>query len=169
MATPSEPKPGHVRIAVLLHSPATPGEVARRSGVAAEKIDLVHVEGDQAFIDVIESEGLAARRALEPLGATQVAGRPSRPTKSWHWLRLRIGRNHGLTLKQVRRQFDRLGIDRLGKIRIQNTHTLVGLEADDCIRAVEALADHRINGYPVRPERPGPREVRGDPWFGSKR
>jgi len=157
---------GFVRLAVLLEAPeqATPGAIARSSGVELDDLGPVLVLDGQALIDVRQEQSETARRALEALGPTQVVAH-SRIVHDWHWLRIQIGRNHGLTIGQLGKILTRAQVGPIGRIHIQNTHTLIGLR-DDYIDAAESrLADTRINGAATRPSRPRPDEIRESAAF----
>ena len=63
-----------------------------------------------------------------------------------------IGRNHGISMGQLRKILQAADALPLGRISINNTHTLVGLQ-DFKIPAVMAkLTPLKINGFSPRPE-----------------
>lgn len=141
--------PGFVRIELrfrLPGPPPTPGDVARASGVHPEDLGPILVAGTNAVVDVRSTAAPRARTGLDTLGITRVAD------WNWRWLRLNVGRNHGLTVGQLRKVMAAAEALPLGRFNIQNTHTLVGI-LDQKTQAVCArLADARINGKTVAPE-----------------
>ncbi|HYE08475.1 MAG TPA: DbpA RNA binding domain-containing protein [Planctomycetota bacterium] len=138
---------GYIRIALLLRnsSLSTPGAIATAAGVGADDLGPIAIIGDEAFVDVKSDVGKAARDALSRWGPTRLAER------HWQWLRIAIGRNHGLTMGQLRRLMQNADAAPLGKIIIQNTHTLVGLQDHKTATVIERLASAKINGYNPRP------------------
>jgi hypothetical protein len=162
MDTPPPLAAGFVRIAVtLLPSRApTPGEVAHATGLPPEQIGPVVVLPGEALVDVHGEHLRIARNGLDRLGRTRVAG------LAWCWLKLHVGRNHGLSMGQFRRIMADAESGPLGKIRINNTHTLIGVQEFRARGVAERLGAKRINGYVVRPE-VLPLQARGlgDPAF----
>jgi hypothetical protein len=71
---------------------------------------------------------------------------------NFRWLKLNVGRNHGLTLGQLRKVLAAADALPLGKFNINNTHTMVGVQDQKAAGIVARLADARINGQAVRPE-----------------
>jgi hypothetical protein len=147
-----EPAPpvaeGFVRIAVRLpRSRAfTPGDLVGMSGVAVEVLGPISVQPGEALVDVRVEHGRTARAALERLGATRLDG------WSWRWLRLSLGRNHGLSMGQLRRVMQNAEALPMGKIHIQNTHTLVGIQDFRMGVVLGRLAGMRVNGFAARAE-----------------
>jgi hypothetical protein len=139
--------PGFIRLSVHLRRDRTltPGEIARATGLSAENVGHIVVRGTEAIVDVRPDAGRQARENLAKLGPTQLLER------RWQWLRLAIGRNHGLSMGQLKRILQ--GADALpaGRININNTHTLVGLQDHKVASVIDHLAAVRINGYPARP------------------
>jgi hypothetical protein len=138
---------GYVRLAVRLPpgKPLTPGNLAKLTGLAAEHVGPISIGDEEAFIDVTAAEGRAARYNLTRLGPAVLAER------RWQWLRIAVGRNHGMNMGQLRRILQNAGAHPVGKIIINNTHTLVGL-ADDLLPAVlTKLESTRINGFGAKP------------------
>ncbi len=146
--------PGFVRIAVLLPqgSPLTPGDLARASGLPGEALGPVLRLGEQALLDVVEDRGQEARAALEQIGPTQLTARKVE-VERFSWLRLEVGRNHGLTMKHLGKVLSQHGVERPGRIHVNNTHTLVGVPAQLLDGLIAALAELRLNGARVRPSR----------------
>ena len=147
--------PGFVRIQLLIEKPggATPGELVSATGIDPEHVGVVLIDGHQGLVDVAEAHGEQARKGLDRIGITQVT-HAQRPPPTWSWLRITVGRNHGLTIGQLRKLLRRFGASRLGQIHINNTFTLVGLRDDEIDQVEAQLADHRINGVAARPARP---------------
>jgi hypothetical protein len=168
MADPEIPN-GFVRLAVLLNDPTTanPGLIARHCRCDPEHIGHICVDDGQAVVDVTEEAGNAAREGLQELGPTQLLRRAKAPEPQWVWLRLAVGRNHGLTMGQLRKLLERAEAGVLGKIHLNNTHSLVGVH-DNRLEAVCSwfLAKQpKLNGVQVRPRGTEPGEVRGSPVF----
>jgi len=147
MDTPPPLAAGFVRLAVRLRTgESTPGAIARATGIPPEHIGPVIVSGDSALVDVRAEHGRDARDGLIRIGATQLIER------HWQWLRIAIGRNHGLTMGQLRRIMHVADALPLGRISISNTHTLIGLLDNKLAGVVERMSAQRVNGYAVRPE-----------------
>lgn len=140
---------GHVRIEVRFASratPPTPGEVARAAGVPPDELGPILVGGLNAVVDVRSAAADRARRGLDSLGRTRVAD------WNFRWLKLHVGRNHGLTVGQLRKLLAAIDALPLGRFNINNTHTLVGVLDQKAAAIVERLAQTRVNGQAVRPE-----------------
>jgi hypothetical protein len=140
----------------LRQQPApTPGDIARAAGVPLDDLGPIAIHGDTALVDVRHAMLRQARSNLERLGPTRIAD------QNWRWLRLQIGRNHGLTIGQLRKIMAANDALPLGRISINNTHSLIGI-LDQKFEAVLArFAEAKINGYPVRPDEPAPGLVKG--------
>lgn len=140
--------PGFVRIQVRLprDGQPTPGELVRWSGMALDDLGPVHVLDGSALVDVRAAQGKAAREHLERLGPTRLVG------WQWQWLKLHIGRNHGLNIGQLKKVM--LGVDALplGRILVNNTHTMVGVQDFKLTGVMARLSALRINGFAARPE-----------------
>jgi hypothetical protein len=155
--------PGFVRIQVRLprDTPPTPGEVARMSGMALDDLGPVLVLEGSAVVDVRTELGRSAREHLERLGPTRLVG------WQWQWLKLSIGRNHGLNIGQLKKVMLSVDALPLGRILINNTHTLVGLQDFKLPAVLARMTTLRVNGYAARPEAlplgsgPGSAEYRG--------
>ncbi len=147
-------KPGHVRLHLLLErdSDITPGDVLRATGLDPELIDHVLVFGHEALIDIVEDHGQEARKALDAIAITQVSKRPQPPPR-WSWIKIAVGRNHGLSMRQLRKILDRAEAGQVGQIDIHNTHSAIGIRDDRLDGVIEQLAPLRINGIQTRPER----------------
>ena len=63
-----------------------------------------------------------------------------------------VGRNHGLTIGQLRKLLVTADALPLGKFNINNTHTMVGVQDQKAAAICARMADLRINGQAVRPE-----------------
>ncbi len=152
---------GYVRLLVHLppRSPLTPGEMAQATGLPGECLGPIALGPGRGAIDVLAERGREARTALQRLGAVQLLDR------NWVWLRLAIGRNHGLGMGQFRKIMITAGAKALGRIIIQNTHTLVGLPDDVGATVMEHLLHHKVNGYHVRPTLLDPKAGPGSPEF----
>jgi hypothetical protein len=87
-----------------------------------------------------------ARDGLSALGLTRVAD------WNFRWLKLNVGRNHGLTIGQLRKVLVAVDALPLGKFNINNTHTLIGVQDQKAEAVLKRLADARVNGQAVRPE-----------------
>lgn len=151
---------GFVRISVMLPQQrgVTPGDLVQATGVPPEHVSHIVVQGSIAYVDVAAEHGRQARAGLQRFGQTQLVER------NWRWLRIGLGRNHGLAMGQLRRILQQAGATPVGRIQIQNTHTLVGLSDDRLPAVMQWFAERRINGFPARVEAlppgdgPGPAE-----------
>ena len=140
---------GYVRVEVrfrLPGAPPTPGDVVRATGVHPEDLGPIMVAGINAVVDVRASVSQRARDGLTALGLTRVAD------WNFRWLRLNVGRNHGLTIGQLRKILVAADALPIGKFNINNTHTMVGVVDQKAEAVVAHLADARINGQAARPE-----------------
>lgn len=124
----------------------TPGELASSTGLPAESIGHASVLGNKGLVDVHIADGKTARVALEQLGSTRLTD------WEWRWLRLAIGRNHGLSIGQLRKVMQNADAHPLGRIAINNTHTLVGVQDFKLPALLEYLGNQRINGFASKPE-----------------
>jgi hypothetical protein len=142
------PPTGFVRIAVQLRGGVlpTPGELVSRTGLPADRIGHAAVLDGCALVDVHVEDGKVARAALEGLGMTRLAD------WEWRWLRLAVGRNHGLSIGQLRKIMLNADALPLGRIAINNTHTLVGIQDFKLPAVLERLGRLRINGFAPKPE-----------------
>lgn len=142
--------PGYIRIELRFRLPSgaapTPGDLVRATGVHPDEIGPIMVAGVNAVIDVRSEKVQRARDGLSALGLTRVAD------WNFRWLKLNVGRNHGLTIGQLRKILVAANALPVGKFNINNTHTLIGVQ-DQKAEAVRAhLANVRINGQAARPE-----------------
>jgi hypothetical protein len=139
---------GYVRITVRLNRPEglTPGELARSSGMQPDQLGPVAVNDGEGVVDVPAEFGKQARERLERLGPTRLVG------WEWQWLRLSIGRNHGLSMGQLRKIMQTVDAMPLGRISVNNTHTLVGLQDFKIPAVLARLTALKINGFAARPE-----------------
>jgi hypothetical protein len=162
-----DPAPGFVRIQVRLpralpgDGQPTPGDLARMSGVALDDLGLVQVLDGSAMVDVRTEHGKTAREHLERIGPTRLVG------WDWQWLKLNIGRNHGLNIGQLKKVMLSVDALPLGRILINNTHTMVGVQDFKLPAVLTRMSTLRVNGYAARPEAlplgtgPGSAEYRG--------
>jgi hypothetical protein len=163
METLPDPAPGFVRIQVRLprNGQTTPGELVRMSGVALEDLGPVQVLEGSALVDVRANQGKTAREHLERIGSTRLVA------WQWLWLKLHIGRNHGLNIGQLKKVMLNVDALPLGRILVNNTHTLVGVQDFKLAGILSRLSVLRINGFAARPEAlalgdgPGSAEYRG--------
>src|SRR5580658_7679597 len=134
---------GFVRITVrLAHAnDLTPGELARLTGVQADQLGPVAVHSDEGVVDVRAELGKQVRERLERLGATRLVG------WEWQWLKLHVGRNHGLSMGQLRKIMQTVDAMPLGRIAVNNTHTLIGLQDFKIPPVLARLKVLKINGF----------------------
>jgi hypothetical protein len=140
---------GYVRIELrfrLPGAPPTPGDLALAAGVHPNDLGPIMVAGVNAVIDVRSEQVQRARDGLAALGMTRVAD------WNFRWLKMNVGRNHGLTIGQLRKVLVAADALPLGKFNINNTHTLIGVQDQKAEGVLKRLADTRINGQAVRPE-----------------
>jgi hypothetical protein len=137
---------GFVRIAVKLPrgESYTPGELTKLAGVDLEALGPIVVNENEARVDVRVAVGKTARASLERVGPTRLEG------WSWRWLRLGVGRNHGLSIGQLKKIMQAADALPLGRIQIQNTHSLVGIQDFKLDALLERLAPLRVNGFAAR-------------------
>lgn len=156
------PAEGFVRIAVRLPKGEqyTPGDLVRQAGVELEALGPIAVDAGVGLVDVRTDRGRAARAGLERLGPTRLEG------WSWRWLRLGLGRNHGLSMGQLRRIMQNADALPLGRIHIQNTHALVGIQDFRLAQVLERLHGLRVNGFAARAEALPPGAGPGSAAFG---
>ena len=146
--------PGFVRLAVLLESAGsvTNGDLVRATGVSPEHLGPVLVLGNQGTVDVERALADKARTGLAALGPTQIVA-IQQVVHTWVWLRFQVGRNHGLTMGQLKKLLTRADAGPVGRIHINNTHTLIGVRDDHVERTLEHFAQSRVNGVAVKPQR----------------
>jgi len=139
---------GFVRITVRLAQAngLTPGELARLAGVQPDQLGPVAVHSDEGVVDVRAELGKQVRERLERLGATRLVG------WEWQWLKLHVGRNHGLSMGQLRKIMQAVDAMPLGRIAVNNTHTLVGVQDFKIPPVLARLAALKINGFAARAE-----------------
>ncbi|TVR44358.1 MAG: hypothetical protein EA402_07265 [Planctomycetota bacterium] len=162
------PLPGFVRLAVLLDQPATPGQIASACGVDLDHLGPIVVDHGQALVDIREEMAPEARERLKSIGATQLQTRAPVPPARWRWLRLAVGRNHGMTIGQFKRIMSRSPAGQLGRIHLNNTHTLVGIREDYFAAVCDHFSEAKINGIAVRPGDPQPGETFDSPMYTGK-
>ncbi len=159
MADLPPPKTGFLRLLVRLPpGEHTPGAIATATGVDLDHLGPVQVREDGcASVDVAVTHARGVRYALERLGPVKTID------MTWQWLKIMIGRNHGLTIGHLKKVMQAADAAPLGKIHIQNTHSLVGVQDHRMAAAVAKLTGTKINGYAVRPE--GPVQAPGSAAF----
>ena len=141
--------PGYVRVEVrfrLPGAPLTPGDVVRASNVPPDSLGPILVAGVNAVVDVRSTLAQRARDGLSALGLTRVSD------WNFRWLKLNVGRNHGLTIGQLRKVLVAADALPMGKFNINNTHTMVGVQDQKAEAVLARMSDTRINGQAVRPE-----------------
>ena len=141
-------KPGFVRIGVRLPAgnATTPGQLAAACNVAMDHVGPIMVQDHEAFVEVAYDAARQARFGLDRVGPTRLL------QWSWQWLKLSIGRNHGLTIGQLRKLMQSVDASPLGRLHVNNTHSLVGLQDFKLPPVLAKLETVRINGFAVRPE-----------------
>ena len=146
MDEPSEVAEGFVRIAVRLprNERYTPGDLTKLAGVSLEALGPIVVGEGEALVDVRAELGKTARASLERVGPTRLEG------WTWRWLRLAVGRNHGLSIGQLKRIMQTADALPLGRIHIQNTHALIGVQDFKLAAVLERLAPLRVNGFAAK-------------------
>lgn len=142
---------GYVRLEVRFRlasgsPPPTPGELVRASNCHPDELGPIMVAGINAVVDVRHAAAGKARDGLGALGLVRVADH------NFRWIRLMVGRNHGLTIGQLRKVLVAADALPLGKFNINNTHTMVGILDQKAQAVVDRLATTRVNGAAVRPE-----------------
>ncbi len=141
-------KPGFVRIGVRLRpgNQTTPGQLAAACGVDLDHVGPIVVQDHEAYVEVGHDHARAARFGLDRVGPTRVL------QFNWQWMKLAIGRNHGLTIGQLRKLLLTADANPLGRLHVNNTHSLIGLQDFKVPTVIAKLATTRINGFAVRPE-----------------
>lgn len=162
--------PGFVRLAVLLKDPSavTNGDLVRATGVDLDHLGPVLVLGHQASVDVLREMAEQAREGLNKLGPTQIVD-IKQVIHSYAWIRLSAGRNHGLTMGQLKKLLARADAGPIGKIHINNTHSLIGVRDDHIERTMAHFAEARVNGVAMKPQRVPLSAVRDGPEFKPRR
>ncbi len=150
MADLPPPKTGYLRLLVRLPAGEhTPGAIATATGVDLDHLGPVQVREDgTATVDVAVTHAKGVRYNLERLGPVRIVD------ITWQWLKIMIGRNHGLTIGHLKKILQATDAMPLGKIHIQNTHSLIGVQDYKIPAVVAKLSGTKVNGYAVRPEGP---------------
>jgi hypothetical protein len=141
-------KPGFVRIGVRL-SPGnvvTPGQMASATGINLDHVGPITVLDHEAFVEIHHEYARVGRNGLDRIGPTRIL------QWNWQWLKLGVGRNHGLTIGQLRKLLQTADASPLGRLHVNNTHSLVGLQDFKLPPVLAKLETTRINGFAVRPE-----------------
>ncbi len=136
----------------------TPGMVIEWCGCDNEKISHIQIKRQKIYIDIHNSVSHAVRENLQAHGRCSVAENGNEQLK-WHFIRLGVGRNHGLNVGQLKKMMKRIEAGPLGKISINNTYTLIGLREDFVRETVEKLSRMRINGIASQARLAQEREV----------
>jgi hypothetical protein len=141
-------KSGFVRLGVRWRSGTTltPGDLVTAAGVDLDQIGPIVVLDTEAYIEIGNEVARTARFNLDRLGQTRIM------QFNWRWLKLSIGRNHGLTIGQLRKLMQKVDASPLGRLHVNNTHTLIGLQDFKLPHVMAKLLTTRLNGYAVRPE-----------------
>jgi len=141
-------KPGYIRIQISLPygSVPTPGDLVKATGIPLDDLGPIAVGPGSATVDVVVDAGRIARTNLGTIGQTRVID------WQWRWLKLAVGRNHGVTLGQLKKVLLNADAAPLGKIHLNNTHSLCGVQDFRGPLIVAKLTGHKLNGYPLRPE-----------------
>lgn len=152
---------GFVRLGVRLRAgeEVTPGFMASSAGVPMEQVGQIIVTDYEAFVEIHHTVARNARYHLDRVGQTRIA------QWNWLWLKLAIGRNHGLTIGQLRKLMQTADASPLGRIHVNNTHSLVGLHDFNMPSVIAKLETTRINGFAVRPQSLEASEGPGSPAF----
>jgi len=151
---------GYLRIVVrLVRDDFTPGEIARYAGVDPDHLGPIAVLGGEAAVDVTYAMAKTARGFLARLGPTRLVD------WQWRWMRLGIGRNHGLSIGQLRKLMLAADAMPLGKISINNTHSMVGIQDFRLGAVLAKLATTRVNGFALRAEGLAPGQGPGSAAF----
>jgi hypothetical protein len=143
-----------IRVAFRPGLALTPGELASATGAPLDAVGLAQVLGREAVVDVREALVPEVRPRLDRLGRTALVD------WVWRWLRIDLGRNHGLSMGRLRKLL--LDADALpaGKIHLNNSHSMVGVQGFRVDKVLRAMAPMRVNGWPVKaqvlPEGTGP-------------
>lgn len=162
--------PGYVRLAVLLKDPEriTNGDLVRATGVGPDRLGPVLILGHQASVDVERDQADLAREGLSKLGPTQIVA-IEQVTHRYVWLRFQAGRNHGLTMGQLRKLLIKADAGPIGRIHINNTHSLIGVRDDHLERTLQHFAEARVNGVAIKPQQLAPGTIREAPDYKRRR
>lgn len=159
METPPPLQRGYVRLALLLQGRAlTPADLAKATGLEPEQLGHIFVADDHAIVDVLTEHGKQAREGLDTLGPVQVLA-DAAVSLSFKWLKIHVGRNHGITAKQLRRILERVDSGPIGRFHVKNTHVMVGIREDRFDDVVAGLNRTKINGMLPRAGAPEPDET----------
>ncbi len=138
---------GFLRIIVRLPpGDLTPGDLARWAGVDLDQLGPIAVLPGEGAVDVAHAAAKTARGMLSRLGPTRLVD------WQWRWMRLGIGRNHGLSIGQLRKLMLAADALPLGRISINNTHSMVGIQDFRLSAVLAKLATVRVNGFALRAE-----------------
>jgi hypothetical protein len=151
----------HVRFAVYTKKSDrfTPGEIARLTGLEPDQIGFIAIESDHILVDVHKTCKQAVRSRLVEIGGCKLL---EDAPFLWRWLRLAIGRNHGLTMRKLRSVLESAEAQPVGRIHLNNAYTLVGLREDRWEPTLAALANTSVSGIPLRPREADRHESRSE-------
>ncbi len=152
---------GFVRIRVRLPrgESYTPGDLVRLAGIPIDQLGPIAVEAGEALVDVRGALGRDARAHLEKIGPTALTG------WGWRWLKINLGRNHGVAIGQLRKILTQADAMPVGKLMLNNTHSMVGIQDFRLAQVQERLSAMRVNGFAVRCEQLPPGKGPGSPEF----
>ncbi len=129
------------------HSP-TPGEVVCATELPPEEVGFISVSENTVTIDVVRPRCRHTREILTGLGFVRVI---KAPDMDWLWLYIGIGRNHGFTMKRLKKLLDETDSQPVGKIHLNNAYTVVGLREDKFEGACTHMKSAKINGIALKP------------------
>ncbi len=123
----------------------TPGMIVGYCAVDLEKVGHIQIKRQKVYVDVHNSVSHDVRERLNEHGRCTVAENGVELLK-WQFIRLAVGRNHGLNVGQLKKLMKRIEAGPLGKISINNTNTLIGIREDFVKHVIAELSSKRING-----------------------
>lgn len=123
-----------------------PGMLIKMCQCGPEHVGHIQIKRQKVYIDIHNAVSHQVREALQEHGRCTVAENGLEQLK-WSFIRLGIGRNHGLNVGQLKKLMKRIKAGPLGKISINNSYTLIGLREDFIKQALQQLSGMRINGF----------------------
>ena len=133
-------------------------DVLRLCDENLDNLGHIQIRRRKIYIDVMHTVSHDVRERLNEYGRCTVAENSLHQLR-WVFIRLGVGRNHGLNLGYLKKLMKRLDAGPLGKISINNTYTLLGLREDKIESVVNQLKNKRINGYASQARLAEQREV----------
>ena len=118
----------------------------------------IQIRRRKVYIDVHHTISHELRERLNFRGRCTVAEN-SLHDMEWHFVRLGVGRNHGLNLGLLKKLIKKYEAGPIGKISINNSYTLIGIREDKIKSLLENLKTHRINGYASQARLANEREI----------